>query len=826
MIQYLYFNTNRGGEDRLSVSMEAPDYVYYEALFRKLKSLAEGNGFTYATLKSGRSVFMQSSGSGATQHAMGMVVDRMSEYPCKYINKFETELENLDSIGHKLPEGELPMVSRRAPEFPTERSIHRAIPGLVDAIACGDSSKKIIIITGSQSESEQVMSAISAILPKKMMAGIGFSIGARAIESSEILIKNPGGRDDVVNIRIWLPELESFRMESYASDYYVFDLKNDRDNYSDKAGALARVLGEINLSDIGEVKELIGFISDAFNDDGVDAEMLKNLCTDYLLQSKKDPEIAREILKSRDPKNPKDKLSLISAISVITDPQNAKRMTSDDLDLVLAICSENADLRKSTSGAVMEYIANKRSAYEDLSAEGKAVCVSMIADDTSGAILGSIYNNWWMTCASSKERDQVSEKLFGITCDTIKSIFKTTGRAHAMVIKSIVNKAVHFFNVDIDRLISDNCKNIIFSIALGYKEKDVRIFAASTLMATAYLPGVDIKYVKSMTQKLQKELGSFSANDQIDFIFEMRKTLMQIAEEDRTLELSGQENFPFTCDEGTKWCYSILGVSGDIKKSVAKSASVVLSLHMDALGLKYEGMIDAIEKLLLDPKYVVSTVKPDNKAYAEYLRFYDNVPESQKTDNLREVVEQAEKQMKRDEANKGVIFENMREKFKMLSKDDQKRILDRVGIEADKLSSLNNAQKRKFVEELSTYPHQDRPSKIATSILIDYSFLLTAAFPIISALLLILPALLMVTFSSIDVTLAVRLNGYLNSLLMVGIPIAELIMLVVMYRLTQNAGKKTSRTVTVGILYNIPIIIYDIIILVLFYTGYSLNSLF
>jgi hypothetical protein len=84
----------------------------------------------------------------------------------------------------------------------------------------------------------------------------------------------------------------------------------------------------------------------------------------------------------------------------------------------------------------------------------------------------------------------------------------------------------------------------------------------------------------------------------------------------------------------------------------------------------------------------------------------------------------------------------------------------------------------------------------------------------------------MVTFSSIDVTLAERLNGYLNSILMVALPIAELILLVVMYRLTENAGKKMARTVKIGILYNIPIVIYDIIILILFYTGYSIGSLF
>ena len=167
----------------------------------------------------------------------------------------------------------------------------------------------------------------------------------------------------------------------------------------------------------------------------------------------------------------------------------------------------------------------------------------------------------------------------------------------------------------------------------------------------------------------------------------------------------------------------------------------------------------------------------------------------------------------------------MQEKFGFFSKEDQNKILSKLGL-SDDLDSFSADQKRKFSEELSQYPHIERAGKLATSIVIDSSFILTAVFPIISALLLILPALLMVAFSTVDVTLAERINGYLNGLLLIAIPIAELVVLALMYHFTKNAGKQLSRTVKIGVLYNIPIVIYDIIILILFYTGYSINGLF
>ncbi len=827
MIQYQYFNNNRGGEDRLSVSMEAPEYAYLEGLFRRMRSITEGTGFTYATLSSGKSVFMQTTGDSSVDFAKGLLVDRMNEFPCKFIGKFEKEMDSLDSIGHKLPDGELPAISRRAPEFPSDRAIHRMVPRIIDALVCADQSRKLLIVTGGQSESEKIMSAISSVLPKRMMMGIGFSIGSKSVDSSDISIKNPNGKADTASIRIWLPELADFKIGNYSSEYYVFDVKNEVDNYGDRAGVLAKVLEEMDLCDVNDVRDFIGFIEGAFTDNGgVNKEELESLCTEFLLQMKKDPEIAKELLKSRDPSSPKDKLSLISAIAVITDPANAKKVSADDLDTILGICKANAEIRKSASAAVMEFISNSRSFYEGLSAEGKSVCASMIADDEQGEILNSLYNNWWMTCRNTGERNEVATALFALTCDTVKNIFKTTGRAHAMTVKHIVNKAVHFFNVDLNRAISDKSTDDIFDIAINYKDKSVREFSICILMATAYIPGVDQKYVRSMIEKLREGLRTLSAKEQINTIFDLRKTLMQVAEEDRTLGLEGHDNFPFSCDKGSEWCNSLIGITGGVKNPIKESISDLMMIHSDAVGSRYEGMIAATERLLLDEEYADVKLKGKKGDIKEYRRFLDSVSDTSKNDALNLMLSRLEYQGETDVMNKDIIFDNMVEKFRFMSKDDQNKILSRIGVSNDDFKSFSAEQKRNFVQELSQYPRLERAGKIATSIVIDSSFLLTAVFPIISMALLIIPALFMVMFGTADVTLAERLNGYLNSLFMVAIPVGELVLLALMYHFTKNAGKKLSRTVKIGVLYNIPIVIYDIIILILFYTGYSINGLF
>lgn len=824
MIQYQYFNNNRGGEDRLSVSMEAPEYAYLEGLFRKLRSLAQGTGFTYATLSSGKSVFMQTTGDGVG-FAKGLLVDRMNEFPCKFIGKFEKEMDNLDSVGHKLPDGELPAISRRSPEFPSDRAIHRAVPRIIDALLCADPARKLLIVTAGQSESEKIMQAISAILPKKLMTGIGFSIGTQSVDPADISIKNPNGKSDTASIRIWLPELSDFKIGNYSSNFYVFDVNNEVDNYGDNAGTLAKVLEEMNLCDVDDVRDFIGFIGDAFTDNGgVNKEMLEGLCTDYLLQMKKDPAVAKEILKGRDPSNPKDKLSIISAISVITDPANERNITADDLDLILSICRENKEIRRSSSASVMEFIANSRSFYTGLSADSKAVCTAMIADDDQGEILNSLYNNWWMTCRSASERDEVSVELFGMTCDTIKNIFKSTGRPQAMTIKHITNKAVHFFNVDLNRAISAKCAQEVFSTALEYKDKSVRDFAVCILMASGYLPGVDKKYVRTLIEKLRNALHSSSAKEQIGLIFNFRKTLVQIAEEDRELGLEGYDNFPFSCDLGNEWCDSLIGVKKDIRNPISDSIMDLLRLRSEAVASRYSGMIAVTEKLLFNSTYVSEKLVPE--VVDDYERFIDSRSDHPKYNELSSLVSEIKVQSSTDVMNKDIIFDNMIEKFSFLSEDDQKKILSKVDARTDDFKSFSNEEKRRFTQELSEYPRLERVGRIATSIVIDYNFLLTAAFPIISAILLIIPALFMVMFSSIDVSLAERLNGYMNSLLMVAIPIGELVLLSLMYHFTKNAGKKLSRTVKIGVLYNIPIAIYDIIILILFYTGYSINSLF
>ena len=104
MVQYQYFHTNRGYVYRLSIGRDSRDYLYLETLFQKIRSMTEGNTFTYAALSSGGSLFMQSTSDEKAIFAKGLVCEDLSELPSKFIDQFETEAENPEMIGNTLPD--------------------------------------------------------------------------------------------------------------------------------------------------------------------------------------------------------------------------------------------------------------------------------------------------------------------------------------------------------------------------------------------------------------------------------------------------------------------------------------------------------------------------------------------------------------------------------------------------------------------------------------------------------------------------------------------------------------------------------------------------
>ena len=402
-------------------------------------------------------------------------------------------------------------------------------------------------------------------------------------------------------------------------------------------------------------------------------------------------------------------------------------------------------------------------------------------------------------------------------------MFKEKRVVSAYATRHIIDKAVRFFNADISRDIS---LSELFSVAFGQKDKNVREFSTCVLLASAHLPGVNNTYVTSVIEKFAGGIAKSPAKEQMEMIFDLRGTLIQIAEDCKGLKLEKCNNFPFTCEKGKELCNKIIGVTGGANNPIKNSIGDLVDVYSNALGSGYEGMIAVAEKFLCDAKYVKSNLEgKSEKVIDAYERCLDSFSKAANIDELRRIVEEIKDSRVVDDETKDAIFKNMKEKFGFFSKEDQNKILSKLGL-SDDFDSFSDDQKREFSKELSQYPRIERAGKLATSIVIDSSFILTAVFPIISALLLILPALLMVAFSTVDVTLAERINGYLNGLLLIAIPIAELVVLALMYHFTKNAGKQLSRTVKIGVLYNIPIVIYDIIILILFYTGYSINGLF
>ena len=93
----------------------------------------------------------------------------------------------------------------------------------------------------------------------------------------------------------------------------------------------------------------------------------------------------------------------------------------------------------------------------------------------------------------------------------------------------------------------------------------------------------------------------------------------------------------------------------------------------------------------------------------------------------------------------------------------------------------------------------------------------TAILPIISLVLLLVPALIQ-WIASPSIEFMARIQAYLP-IIVILIPMLELVGLTVCYMVTKNASRKTKRTITIGALVNVPILVFDIVYLVLYFTS-------
>ena len=833
MVQYQYFHTNRGYVYRLSIGRDSRDYLYLETLFQKIRSMTEGNTFTYAALSSGGSLFMQSTSDEKAIFAKGLVCEDLSELPSKFIDQFETEAENPEMIGNTLPDGDLPSVSRRTPEFPNDSVIHRFMPKLVDALIYGEEKKQILIVTEDKAQAKAFMNALGAILPKQYLTRVGFCMGTKTLNNSEIKIPRQNGEAEEVSIKIWLPELMNYRFETYSSAFYVFDAKADRENYNKELSSLSQVLSEISLKDVAQVNDLMRYVGAAFADNGsVNKQLLETLASIYLLGIKKDPETARKVLASSSCGDPTQRLAVVTSINVLLDPKNFMAVNGGDISKIFELCGAYPEVQKDAQQQLINYMAMSRKTYAQLSPEAKAQFIRMLTyresydNDQSGQNLALIYDRWWKGSRDSADLAESVRDSFALTVDAISARFKQIGAYHTQEVKSIVEKAVGFFDIDVDSYGVHH----LFDIAFSNPDADVSKYAVSLLMAPICSPKTNAHFIASRIDLLKEKIGRRSTREALNYIVDVRNYIVEMAEEIPVLRLNGQHNFMFhaDCTAGENWCAELIGVKPGAKAPLSNSISELLSFYNDTARCGYSKMNELIAKMLLDVRYVESKIKAGSREHKDYERFIGTLPADMIDNEVKTLLENLYSQGSRSSKNLDFRYQMALNRFVHLNDNYKQFIIQNVGLRSDaELEHLSDKNKRlKFVAYIDAIYAPKKEKKSAVDELpIGISMIWSAIWSIISFVLLLLPALVQWLVDN-SVGFVQRLNAYASFWFIGGIPVLELVGLTACYFLTKIWRNKGTRTWKIGMFINIPILLFAIVYLILFYSGISIPKIF
>jgi hypothetical protein len=279
---------------------------------------------------------------------------------------------------------------------------------------------------------------------------------------------------------------------------------------------------------------------------------------------------------------------------------------------------------------------------------------------------------------------------------------------------------------------------------------------------------------------------------------------------------------------GLNWCAELIGVKPGMKNPLANSVSELLTFYNDTARCGYTKINDLLTRQLLDVRYVESKIKAGSREHKEYERFIAALPSDMIDQDINTLLQNLYSQGSRSNKNRDFRYLMALTRFAHLSEDRQLFIMQNVGVRsAAELETLSDKNKRlKFVAFIDHMynPKIDKPSVI-NELPVGVSMLWSVIWSLVSFVLLILPALVQYLVDG-SVGFVQRLNNYAGFLFIGGIPVLELVGLTACYFLTKIWRNKGVRTYKIGMLVNLPILVFVVVYLILFYSGISIPKIF
>ncbi len=821
MIQYQYFHTAKGYIFKLSLKKDEENYGFYKDIFEGIRVKAGVNAFLYAPLEQNRFVFLQSSNSSTGFYAKGLSGAYESadmQAPARYIDKLEKEASN-DALSAEstLISGAFPPLGRMQDDFSLAQILKPVFHKLFDIIIRGDKSKPVIIIAGSHEEAVNYIKVLSLLLPPQFMKKTGFCIGTSNIFESFLPFINDAGKTETASVRIWLPEIKNFDFNAYAAQYYVFDTKTDRDNYTQELSVAAKTVHELDISHQTRASGFARAIAPAFNAFGqVDCSMLDKLCALYSFEMKRDVPSAKEILKMGSSGSEQQKHAVLSAVEILLAPDNRSLITAAERKMIADECQKHPDIAQLCEEPLLDCFALS---FNSLSETERRLLINMTAKDKTGDRLEKV-------CGFITDDFQSRSRAFGFVCEVLAAACKNS-RFAVQENAGIIAKAANIFGIE-------NCYRIIpreqisggeavFDEILKISGAETKSLSAAILMMSAYADGAAQECCKIRINGLKRffEKSGLKKADQFDFLLGLRNKMLEISDEIPLLSLDTQFDFLFNNKSGELWINSL--IDGLSMEEILEVDDLVKSRRMNRS--PYESMTDALTSKLLKLEFVKENVKNDNPVNKKYIDFFRLLP--QETINahadIKDYLDNLGFQAQISERFSAFRYNFAYGCFKTLSETDKMHVLKNSS--SDSFMSVSDPdEKTRIVEGTIQVFGTVKRGRMKRRRSIKPFAIWAFVFSIIAALLLALPPVVeSIAVSGYDVSLiSSRVAGFVKPAFFAVVAYVYLLNTVSYFLL--KTGNKLFRANMITLLCGLlPIAAFAAVNLLLYFTGFNIN---
>ena len=732
MIHYKYVHTGSQYVAKLNIKRgDDTSYDYNERIFETLRENIGGEALTYAILNN-EFVMLRSTNAQGSLFLKGLKgnMAEISNYPIRYLEKFETSPMPNDKVVDVLANATLPSVMLRS-EFSRGPEISNIFPQLLDILLYGDKNKQIIINTATYNEAMQYVKTISNLLPVSVIKQLGFCVGSTNIGNANMSIVNDMGERQNLNIRLWISNFSNFSYHAYSENCYVFDTVSSQNNYVNELSNAAKTLEITNINDNAKLNKLALCIQDAFDGNGiVNIDKLNKKTTIYSFNDRPSENSAKIILDLGDSNDPEQNSAVLRAIDYLINnaERSNRQIDADTMQKITNIYYTNPRQASQMSEELFKYCIRF---YYLLSENERSLLLDLISIDETGKRLEDFL--------------KPAKKSYGTMVETFEFAMRLIPNHNPMQENSNIiftEKLIQFFAInDCYNLIPieqrSNGENVFLSLDIFDEETKGAVCAI--LMASAYRSNMDARLCGIRNNGLKKLLKSLnlSASDQIKYIMNIRKYITVLARRIPELYIDSDFDFIFNCDDGRFWMQEIID---------SLQISELLELYNMNDYDNYESLQQAIYTRLLDEKYIRShfNVRSDIHQRAEYERFFKHLPRDAQEENRGIATFLHELGFESGINEKFALYRyNFAvDCFKTLHNSDKKKILKNIEI-LPSYESLDESKRLEIVEKTTrvfgTISKGGKKSKRFFSTIGIWSFFLA----LLSLIILVIPAIVM-----------------------------------------------------------------------------------